>query len=60
MNLIEEKLAEIIEENSTADAAKLMFSIMKDCVCAEIITTEESIHQTVDQMIDWACEEHFG
>jgi len=60
MNMIEEKLAEIIRENDPDTAAKLMYAIMSDCVCAEIVTTTANIYRTVDRLVDMACEQHFG
>jgi hypothetical protein len=59
MNMIEEKLAEIIRENDPATAAKLMYAIMSDCVCAEIVTTTANIYRTVDRLVDLACEQQF-
>jgi hypothetical protein len=34
MNMIEEKLADIIRNNDTETAAKLLYAIMQDCVAA--------------------------
>ena len=59
MNMIEEKLAEIIRENDAATAAKLMYEIMCDCVAAEVVTTTANVYRTVDRLVDAACEKNF-
>jgi hypothetical protein len=59
MNVIEEKLADIIRNNDTETAAKLMYSIMSDCVCAEVVTTTANIYRTIDRLVDMACEQQF-
>ena len=60
MDMIEEKLAEIIRENDPETAAKLMYAIMSDCVRAEVVTTTANIYREVDRLVDLACQEHFG
>jgi hypothetical protein len=60
MNMIEEKLADIIRENDTETAAKLLYAIMQDCVRAEATTTTANIYRTVDRLVDINCEQQCG
>jgi hypothetical protein len=60
MNMIEEKLADIIRNNDTETAAKLLYAIMQDCVAAEVFTTTANIYRTVDRLVDINCEQQFG
>jgi hypothetical protein len=60
MNMIEEKLSDIIRENDIETAVKVLYSIMQDCVRAEAVVTTANIYRTVDRLVDINCEQHFA
>jgi hypothetical protein len=60
MNMIEAKLFDIIRENDAETAAKIMYSIMQDCVRAGSQATTANIYRTIDRLVEINCEQHFG
>lgn len=53
-DIIEEKLIKIIRENDPVTAAIIMHSIMRDCVCAEVVGTPDEISEKVNMLVDFA------
>lgn len=54
MLTIEEKIADIIRENDVDTAAKVLYTIMQDCVTSEVVTTTANIYRAVDKAVDMA------
>lgn len=59
MNLIEEKIADIIRENDAETAAKVIYNVMAACVAAPAVATTANVYRTVDRLVDSACESLF-
>jgi Fe2+ or Zn2+ uptake regulation protein len=60
MNVIEEKLADIIRENDTETAAKTIYAIMQELVKTEPAYTTANIYRRIDLFVDTVCEQQFG
>ena len=59
MNMIEEKLAEIIRENDADQAASVIYQIMVACVQSEQVNTTANAYRIIDRAVDLACEQNF-
>ena len=56
LSTVEQKLVKIISQNDAETAAKIMFAIMRDCVCTTGITTPDDISQLVSRfVVQWQC-----
>jgi Fe2+ or Zn2+ uptake regulation protein len=60
MNMIEEKLADIIRENDAETAAKTIYAIMQELVKTEPSYTTANIYRSIDLWVDTVCEQQFG
>lgn len=60
MNTVEEKIAEIIRENSSETAAKTLYSVMKELVKTDPVYTEANIYRRIDLFVDTTCERVFS
>jgi hypothetical protein len=56
LSTVEQNLVKIISQNDAETAVKIMFAIMRDCMCTTGITTPDDISKLVSSFaVQWQC-----